>query len=390
MSAPLVVGGTRACSSSALGGPDAPASWQGGLPITYRAGAGPAPRAHARADGRHGAADLDGHRHASPARPSRIELVIVGNHRDAWVYGGVDPSSGTASLMELARSLGALASQGVRPQRTIVFANWDAEEFTLTSSTEWGEQHARELGDARGRVSQRRQLGVRRGASRRWRGAVAQPAHRRRRRVGDRSRYAAARSPTPIVARTRRRRRAAGRRAAAISSTIASAADPTTRSSSTSSACRSSTCRSPDRTACITRSTTTTAGCAKFGDPGFRVSRARWRGSGASWRCAWPTPTSCRSTTAPYADRMARVRQGRNRRRDRPKIVRRSRPLEAAVDRFARAARAIDATRRRALHRGRGRSISRAAAALTRDADGGPSARSWIATAFPAGRGIVI
>jgi N-acetylated-alpha-linked acidic dipeptidase len=73
------------------------------------------------------------------------DLVIVGNHRDAWVYGGVDPSSGTASLMELARSLGSLAKQGVRPRRTIVFANWDAEEFTLTSSTEWGEEHEREL-----------------------------------------------------------------------------------------------------------------------------------------------------------------------------------------------------------------------------------------------------
>jgi N-acetylated-alpha-linked acidic dipeptidase len=73
------------------------------------------------------------------------QLVIVGNHRDAWVYGGVDPSSGTASLMELARSIGALAKQGARPKRTIVFANWDAEEFSLTSSTEWGEQHARDL-----------------------------------------------------------------------------------------------------------------------------------------------------------------------------------------------------------------------------------------------------
>ena len=73
--------------------------------------------------------------------------MIVGNHRDAWVYGGVDPSSGTASLMELARSLGTLAKQGARPKRTIVFANWDAEEFTLTSSTEWGEQHARDLGE---------------------------------------------------------------------------------------------------------------------------------------------------------------------------------------------------------------------------------------------------
>jgi N-acetylated-alpha-linked acidic dipeptidase len=73
------------------------------------------------------------------------QQIIVGNHRDAWVYGGVDPSSGTASLMELARSLGAIVKQGARPRRTIVFASWDAEEFALTSSTEWGEQHAREL-----------------------------------------------------------------------------------------------------------------------------------------------------------------------------------------------------------------------------------------------------
>ena len=75
------------------------------------------------------------------------QQVIVGNHRDAWVYGGVDPSSGTASLMELARSLGGLAKQGARPKRTIVFASWDAEEFSLTSSTEWGEQHAQTLTD---------------------------------------------------------------------------------------------------------------------------------------------------------------------------------------------------------------------------------------------------
>ena len=70
------------------------------------------------------------------------DLVIVGNHRDAWIYGGVDPSSGSAALMELARTLGELARGGWRPRRSILFASWDAEEFTLTSSTEWGEQHA--------------------------------------------------------------------------------------------------------------------------------------------------------------------------------------------------------------------------------------------------------
>ena len=75
------------------------------------------------------------------------EWVILGNHRDAWIYGGVDPSSGSAALMETARTLGALVRQGWRPSRSIVFASWDAEEFTLTSSTEWGEQFAGVLGE---------------------------------------------------------------------------------------------------------------------------------------------------------------------------------------------------------------------------------------------------
>lgn len=75
------------------------------------------------------------------------EIVIVGNHRDAWIYGGVDPSSGSAALIELARTLGSLARRGWRPRRSILFASWDAEEFTLTSSTEWGEQHAGRLID---------------------------------------------------------------------------------------------------------------------------------------------------------------------------------------------------------------------------------------------------
>ena len=29
--------------------------------------------------------------------------VLLSNHRDAWGYGSVDPSSGTAQLMEVAR-----------------------------------------------------------------------------------------------------------------------------------------------------------------------------------------------------------------------------------------------------------------------------------------------
>ena len=145
MSAPLSWRDARVLLD-ALQGPEAPAAWKGGLPITYRVGAGPAAvRMRVQMDDKVRPIWTVTGRITGAASPD--QLVIVGNHRDAWVYGGVDPSSGTASLMELARSLGTLAKQGARPDRTIVFANWDAEEFTLTSSTEWGEQHARDLGE---------------------------------------------------------------------------------------------------------------------------------------------------------------------------------------------------------------------------------------------------
>jgi Zn-dependent M28 family amino/carboxypeptidase len=32
--------------------------------------------------------------------------VLVGNHRDAWVLGALDPSSGTACMLEMARTFG--------------------------------------------------------------------------------------------------------------------------------------------------------------------------------------------------------------------------------------------------------------------------------------------
>jgi N-acetylated-alpha-linked acidic dipeptidase len=143
MSAPLSWRDARVLLES-MRGPEAPPSWQGGLPLVYRAGP-TAAGVHMRVQMDDGVRPiwtvtgrLSGTAHSD-------QLVIVGNHRDAWVYGGVDPSSGTASMMELARSLGELARQGIRPQRSILFASWDAEEFTLTSSTEWGEQHASEL-----------------------------------------------------------------------------------------------------------------------------------------------------------------------------------------------------------------------------------------------------
>ena len=39
--------------------------------------------------------------------------------RDAWGYGAVDASSGTAALMEMVRTFGSLVRAGWRPRRTI-------------------------------------------------------------------------------------------------------------------------------------------------------------------------------------------------------------------------------------------------------------------------------
>ena len=76
------------------------------------------------------------------------EWVVGGNHRDAWVYGAVDPNSGTAAMLEAVHGIGELLKSGWKPKRTIVFGSWDAEEEGLIGSTEWGEQHASDLGNA--------------------------------------------------------------------------------------------------------------------------------------------------------------------------------------------------------------------------------------------------
>ena len=114
------------------------------LPITYRVG-GEQPVVRMRVKSDDAVRPIWTVTAAIRGREQPDDLVIVGNHRDAWIYGGVDPSSGSAALMELARTLGELKRTGWQPRRTIVFASWDAEEFTLTSSTEWGEQHEETL-----------------------------------------------------------------------------------------------------------------------------------------------------------------------------------------------------------------------------------------------------
>ncbi|EPE02785.1 pa domain-containing protein [Ophiostoma piceae UAMH 11346] len=70
------------------------------------------------------------------------EIIVVGNHRDAWIAGGaVDPNSGSAIVNEVVRSFGVAAAAGWKPLRTVVFASWDGEEYGLLGSTEWVEEY---------------------------------------------------------------------------------------------------------------------------------------------------------------------------------------------------------------------------------------------------------
>jgi N-acetylated-alpha-linked acidic dipeptidase len=139
ISAPLSYDDARVILAS-LGGPEVPRGWRGAGAFTWRAGPGEAVvRLRVRTDNRIRPIWTVTGLIRGSEQPDHV--VIVGNHRDAWIYGGVDPSSGSAALMELARVLGSMARGGWRPRRSILFASWDAEEFALTSSTEWGEQH---------------------------------------------------------------------------------------------------------------------------------------------------------------------------------------------------------------------------------------------------------
>ncbi|GEM11297.1 glutamate carboxypeptidase II [Rhodotorula toruloides] len=70
------------------------------------------------------------------------EVVVIGNHHDAWTFGAGDPNSGTSSMHETVRAFGALLEKGWKPLRTILVAAWDAEEYGLIGSTEFGEDFA--------------------------------------------------------------------------------------------------------------------------------------------------------------------------------------------------------------------------------------------------------
>lgn len=127
-----------------LSGRAVPPGWQGGLPFTYHIG------------------DSNTKIHLNLAFNWDIvpcynviakirgsifpdEWILRGNHHDAWVNGAGDPISGQAALLEEAKAIGELLKTGWRPKRTIVYCAWDGEEPALLGSTEFVEDHIKEL-----------------------------------------------------------------------------------------------------------------------------------------------------------------------------------------------------------------------------------------------------
>jgi len=128
----------------ALQGPVVPDGWQGGMPLTYHVGPGPA---KVEMVAKHDYAVRPIWNVIATIEGSTLpdEWVVCGNHRDAWTFGALDPNSGTIALLEMARGIGGLAKTGWRPRRTIVLCSWDGEEYGLLGSVEWCEANEPEL-----------------------------------------------------------------------------------------------------------------------------------------------------------------------------------------------------------------------------------------------------
>jgi N-acetylated-alpha-linked acidic dipeptidase len=127
-----------------LRGPAAPKEWIGGLPIEYRIGNGET-RVRMTLTMDYRLRTIWNVIGTLTGKDYPDEWILLGNHRDAWVYGAVDPSSGTTALLEVARAFGELRKTGWQPRRTIKLCSWDAEEYGLIGSTEWVEEHLAEL-----------------------------------------------------------------------------------------------------------------------------------------------------------------------------------------------------------------------------------------------------
>lgn len=131
-------------------GAPVPEEWQGGLPFTYRltgdtVGASDGPRVRLMVKQKREITKTANIVGILCGAKFPDEKIIIGCHHDAWGFGAADPTCGLILVMEAARCFAELAKQGMRPDRSIVFAAWGAEEHGIIGSTEWAEAHRADL-----------------------------------------------------------------------------------------------------------------------------------------------------------------------------------------------------------------------------------------------------
>ncbi|MBZ0111529.1 MAG: M28 family peptidase [Thermoanaerobaculia bacterium] len=130
---------------SRMSGPAVPRAWQGGLPFAYRLTGGPELLVRVRVEQDREMIETSNVVATLPGTRFPDQFIILGCHHDAWSFGASDPNAGSIVLYEVARAFMELARRGIRTQRTLVFANWAAEEMGIQGSTEWVEANRESL-----------------------------------------------------------------------------------------------------------------------------------------------------------------------------------------------------------------------------------------------------
>lgn len=130
----------------ALKGPLVPAPWRGGLPVTYHTGPS-IDKVHLQLQFNWDIKPVNNIIAKLVGSKFPDQWVMRGNHHDGWVNGAEDPVSGLVAELEEARAIGELVKGGYKPARTILFCAWDGEEPALLGSTEWAEDHQKEISE---------------------------------------------------------------------------------------------------------------------------------------------------------------------------------------------------------------------------------------------------
>jgi len=131
-----------------VSGNEVPWSWRGDLKITYKFGPGftnPNTTVRLRVNNELVVKSIYNVIGTINGQEEPDRYVLVGNHRDTIYFGAADASSGSATLMEIARVLGKLKGDGWRPRRTLKLCSWGAEEFGMVGSLEWVQENSKLL-----------------------------------------------------------------------------------------------------------------------------------------------------------------------------------------------------------------------------------------------------